>query len=304
LTEACEKLAPAFAKTGEGRAAEVERLIAPAIVAMGYDVVRVLLSGKRRPRLQIMAERHDGAGMVVKDCVALSRAIEAILDAEDPIVEAYELEVSSPGIDRPLTRLDDFERFAGFEVKLELRTPIDGRDHRSEGADEHLRGFIGAFLDAHANEVDATCEHAIRTNGESEHERIRQLYEREKASVRRFLEPGEEEGGLDRARVRTAMIFIETYRDLPLLAWPREVLDSLVAFEQSFLIFRQRHARMVERVIGRRVGTGGSDGVDYLDRTALEYRVFKEVWAARTLLLQPALAPEVENPDFYALRNP
>ncbi len=120
-------VAPAFAKTSEGRAAEVERLIAPAVVAMGYDIVRVLLSGKQRPRLQIMAERHDGAGMVVKDCVALSRAIEAILDVEDPIAGAYELEVSSPGIDRPLTRPADFERFAGFEVKLETSPPHEGR---------------------------------------------------------------------------------------------------------------------------------------------------------------------------------
>ena len=114
-----EKLAPAFVKTSEGPAAEVERLIAPAVAAMGYDIVRVLLSGKQRPRLQIMAERHDGAGMLVEDCVALSRAIEAILDVEDPIAKAYELEVSSPGIDRPLTRSADFERFAGFEAKLE-----------------------------------------------------------------------------------------------------------------------------------------------------------------------------------------
>ncbi len=127
LTEACEKLTAAFAKTSEGRAAEVERLIAPAVVAMGYDVVRVLLSGKQRPRLQIMAERHDGAGMVVKDCVALSRAIEAILDVEDPIAQAYELEVSSPGIDRPLTRPADFARFAGFEAKIETAVPFEGR---------------------------------------------------------------------------------------------------------------------------------------------------------------------------------
>ena len=127
LVEACEKLAPAFAKTSEGRATEVERLIGPAIVATGYDIVRVLLSGKQRPRLQIMAERHDGAGMVVRDCVALSRAIEAILDIEDPIAEGYELEVSSPGIDRPLTRSADFERFAGFEAKIETTVPLEGR---------------------------------------------------------------------------------------------------------------------------------------------------------------------------------
>jgi ribosome maturation factor RimP len=127
LAEACEQPAPAFARTSEGRAAEVERLIAPAVAAMGYDIVRVLLSGKQKPRLQIMAERHDSAGMVVKDCVALSRAIEAILDVEDPIVESYELEVSSPGIDRPLTRSADFERFAGFEAKLETTPPFEGR---------------------------------------------------------------------------------------------------------------------------------------------------------------------------------
>ncbi len=127
MTEACEKLAPAFVKTSEGPAAEVERLIAPAVAAMGYDIVRVLLSGKQRPRLQIMVERQDGVGMLVEDCVALSRAIEAILDVEDPIAKAYELEVSSPGIDRPLTRSADFERFAGFEVKLETSPPHEGR---------------------------------------------------------------------------------------------------------------------------------------------------------------------------------
>ena len=68
-------------------------------------------------------------------------------------------------------------------------------------------------------------------------------------------------------------------------------------------MFCQRHARMVERVIGRRVGTGGSDGVDYLDRTALAYRVFREIWAARTLLLRSELDPPVEHADFYGLRS-
>ena len=127
LAEACEKGAPVLAKTSEGRAADVERSIAPAIEAMGYDIVRVVLSGRRRPRLQIMAERKDGAGILVDDCVAVSRAVEAILDVEDPIAGPYELEVSSPGIDRPLTRLADFERFAGHEVRLETSLPLEGR---------------------------------------------------------------------------------------------------------------------------------------------------------------------------------
>jgi tryptophan 2,3-dioxygenase len=69
------------------------------------------------------------------------------------------------------------------------------------------------------------------------------------------------------------------------------------------LAFRQRHARMVERVIGRRVGTGGSDGVAYLDQTALNYRVFTEIWAARTLLLPPDLCPPVDDRGFYGLQN-
>jgi ribosome maturation factor RimP len=118
---------PPPAKTSEGKAVEVEKLIAPSLTAMGYDIVRVLLSGSRRPRLQIMVERSDGGGMVVDDCAKASRAVAAILDVEDPIAGPYELEVSSPGIDRPLTRLADFERFAGFEAKIELEAPAEGR---------------------------------------------------------------------------------------------------------------------------------------------------------------------------------
>lgn len=118
---------PVLAMTSEGKAAEVERLIAPSLSAMGYDVVRILLAGDRRAKLQLMIERRDGVGMTVGDCAAASRATEAILDVEDPIAGAYVLEVSSPGIDRPLTRLADFERFAGFDAKVETRIPVDGR---------------------------------------------------------------------------------------------------------------------------------------------------------------------------------
>jgi ribosome maturation factor RimP len=127
LAQACEGAASGLAKTSEGQAAEVERLVAPAINAMGYAIVRILLSGNRRPRLQIMAERHDGTGMNVDDCASVSRAVAAILDVEEPIQGPYELEVSSPGIDRPLTRLADFARFAGFEARLETSFPVEGR---------------------------------------------------------------------------------------------------------------------------------------------------------------------------------
>ncbi len=128
LPEASEAAAPAPALRGDGKAAAIEGLIAPTAAAMGFAIVRVLLSGNRRARLQIMAERADGGGMLVDDCARLSRAISAILDVEDPIAGSYELEVSSPGIDRPLTRLADFARFAGFTAKLETAaTAADGR---------------------------------------------------------------------------------------------------------------------------------------------------------------------------------
>ena len=128
MSEASETAAPIPALRGDGRAAVIERLIAPSATAMGFEIVRVLLTGSQHARLQIMAERADGSGMIVDDCAKLSRAVSAILDVEDPIAGSYELEVSSPGIDRPLTRLADFDRFTGFEAKLEsTEIAPDGR---------------------------------------------------------------------------------------------------------------------------------------------------------------------------------
>lgn len=107
--------------------ARVESVITAAIEPMGYDLVRVRLSGGHQPTLQVMAERRDGEGMSVDDCELISRALSAHLDVEDPIPGAYTLEVSSPGIDRPLTRTQDYARFAGHEAKVELREPVEGR---------------------------------------------------------------------------------------------------------------------------------------------------------------------------------
>lgn len=102
-------------------------LVRPSMESMGYWLVRVQVSGRQRPRLQIMAERADGKPMLVDDCADLSRAISAVLDVDDPISSAYTLEVSSPGIDRPLVRLADYDRFAGLEARIELVRLIDGR---------------------------------------------------------------------------------------------------------------------------------------------------------------------------------
>lgn len=105
----------------------ISALVAPSLEAMGYELVRVLLQGRQNLTLQVMAERRDRQSMTVDDCAEISRSISAILDVEDPIAEAYTLEVSSPGIDRPLTRPQDFERFAGFEAKVETVQPVEGR---------------------------------------------------------------------------------------------------------------------------------------------------------------------------------
>jgi ribosome maturation factor RimP len=105
----------------------LERLIVPTVEALGYALVRVLLSGGQRPTLQVMAERRDGGAMSVEDCAAISRALSAKLDVEEPIASAYTLEVSSPGIDRPLVKAADFARFTGATARVETRTPIGGR---------------------------------------------------------------------------------------------------------------------------------------------------------------------------------
>lgn len=115
--------------------------IAPVTDDLGYDLVRIKLSGSTRKTLQIMAERKDLAAMTVEDCEAISRAVSLLLDAEDPIAGAYNLEVSSPGIDRPLSRVGDFDRFKGHEAKLESNRSIDGR--------KRFRGILQGVMDDH-----------------------------------------------------------------------------------------------------------------------------------------------------------
>lgn len=101
-------------------------IIAPVVEGMGFELVRVRLMGGKTKTLQIMAERPEG-GIEVDDCARISTAVSATLDVEDPLEDAYTLEVSSPGIDRPLTRLKDFETWEGYEAKIETTEMIDGR---------------------------------------------------------------------------------------------------------------------------------------------------------------------------------
>jgi ribosome maturation factor RimP len=119
----------------------LETLVGPAVEAAGYRLVRLRLMGGKRKTLQVMAERPDG-GMDVDDCAALSRSLSEILEATDPISEEYVLEVSSPGIDRPLTAASDFLRFKGYEARVELARGVEGR-----------RRFKGMLAGMEGNEV-------------------------------------------------------------------------------------------------------------------------------------------------------
>ncbi len=101
-------------------------IVTPVIDGLGYELVRIRLMSGKRITLQIMADRPEG-GIVVDDCAKISLAVSAVLDVEDPIEDEYALEVSSPGIDRPLTRLKDFETFNGYQVKLLTHDLIEGR---------------------------------------------------------------------------------------------------------------------------------------------------------------------------------
>lgn len=124
--------------TETGVAARVAAIVEPVIEDLGFDLVRVKVTGTNGCTVQIMAERPDGT-MSVSDCEAVSRAVSPVLDLEDPISQAYYLEVSSPGIDRPLVRASDFERWAGYEAKIEMAVPVNGR--------KRFRGFLREVLD-------------------------------------------------------------------------------------------------------------------------------------------------------------
>jgi ribosome maturation factor RimP len=109
-----------------GTAARVAALAEPILQGLGFRLVRVRLSGADGCTVQVMAEKPDGT-MLIEDCEAASRALSPVLDTADPIDRAYRLEISSPGIDRPLVRRSDFERYAGHVVKVEMERPVDGR---------------------------------------------------------------------------------------------------------------------------------------------------------------------------------
>jgi len=127
--------------------AKLTAIVAPRLETMGFELVRVAVLGRDRPTVQVMADRADGSLITVEDCEQISRYLGTVFDVEDPIPGAWNLEVSSAGIDRPLTRVKDWNRFAGFAAKVETLVPVDGRKRFTGtvlGADD---GFARLRLD-------------------------------------------------------------------------------------------------------------------------------------------------------------
>jgi ribosome maturation factor RimP len=133
-----------------GLAARIAAIVEPVLEQLNFRLVRVRISGLAGCTVQIMAERADGS-MMIEDCELVSRALSPVLDVEDPIERAYRLEISSPGIDRPLVRRSDFERFAGNVIKVEMAVAIDGR-RRFRGT---LMGTDGDKARVHRDDIAA-----------------------------------------------------------------------------------------------------------------------------------------------------
>ena len=172
------------------------------------------------------------------------------------------------------------------------RTPIMGSSYGSKGDAENVRAYIETHLEAHR----AVCEEAAERSagwGAGDPSKMAARMAAAHDGAVSFLMP---EGEVSRARA--GLLFIESYRELPLLTWPRTLIDAIVELEESMVKWRHSHARMVERIMGRRIGTGGTSGVDYLDATS-QYRIFKDLWGVRTILVKPEKRPVLKNAEFY-----
>ena len=132
--------APVAEPSHPGLEGRIAAAITPTIEGLGYELVRVLVLGREKPTVQIMADRADGQQINVEDCETITHAVGAVLDVDDPLPGAWTLEVSSAGIDRPLTRAKDWVRFVGHLARVEMQAPIDGR-----------RRFNGTILEADAH---------------------------------------------------------------------------------------------------------------------------------------------------------
>lgn len=234
------------------------------------------------------------------------REIEILLGVEENPPPNYgrwirDLERSAnvmPEAQRIKERIDDTRSCPSLLTSLRrwlYRTPIDWSypDDQGDGA------IVGAFIERYIEASESLQKRVLEAQG-SDIEARRLLVASHMENVRRFLsaesEPAQERS--ETMRVRAALLFIESYRELPLLAWPRALIDTVVVLEERWLLWKQRHARMVERIIGHRVGTGGTSGVSYLEPPN-EYRIFADLWQIRSILLPKTDRPELANRDRY-----
>ncbi len=201
---------------------------------------------------------------------------------------------ASPAHDRVQARLSDTPSLLSAVGTWLHRTPIRGSQPEQDGDAATVDGFLEDYMVSLQAATDETIGMVIASNA-MEPASVKARYAKEVQQARDFFFVED----LQLRRIRAAVLFIESYRELPLLSWPRKLLAKLIEFEQAMIIFRQRHARMVERVIGRRIGTGGSSGVDYLDQTALAYRVFKDLWTVRTFQLPADALPALDDTSPY-----
>ena len=172
------------------------------------------------------------------------------------------------------------------------RTPIMGSAFGSIDDEITVKEYIHSHLDSHRQMGEIALEKMSETN-QRDIDPMKERIESAHESAVSFLMPGGEV-----SRSRAGLLFIESYRELPLLTWPRRLIDAFVELEESMAKWRHDHARMVERIIGKRTGTGGTSGVDYLDATS-KYRIFKDLWEVRTILVKPQKRPTLKNASFY-----
>jgi tryptophan 2,3-dioxygenase len=226
----------------------------------------------------------------------------------DPLDHIRKLSVTSPGGAVAWATLEQARSELSLLGALQTwlyRTPIQGSRPGDPQDDEVVRAFVDAYLDRLDGLQAAQASALIQRLGEDHRAPVQARTADIQQAARKFLygDDVQPEERARSARVRAAVLFIESYRELPLLAWPRLLLDRIVELEENLLFFRHGHARMVERVIGRRIGTGGSSGVEYLDATS-SYRVFRDLWAIRTVLLPRNEVPPLQRPEVYGFAQP
>ena len=220
----------------------------------------------------------------------------------DPLDHIRKLAKTSPAgqmaVDKLSAALEEMSLKKAMRTWLH-RTPIFGSSPDSEGDEEIVDHFLSEYADAVAAHHQAQAERLLATSLSAREEVIAKYSQNtEVAKQYLFAKDIAEEHQAYVKRYRAGLLFIESYRELPLLAWPRLLIDALVEVDSQLVMFRHRHARMVERIIGRRVGTGGSSGVNYLDETT-KIRVFHDLWTARTVLLPKHLRPKLRKEEFY-----